>query len=698
MAQSECIDEEVDSYPPSIPQRNPLREYSSYQAGRRLTKAVNDNNGTVLSSSVTPTTFTNTEWRLEATQNEPLNNSSVQEYQSLSLDNKHSTATMIERGKGKETLLSSKTTQSAPLLRLQEKTSLANTKSSLTDGLKRYPAYFDHGNPPDLHDDSGRQARRHEIDDAMARIRNSLDISDTLTSILSCDRDIVKVGRAEEGNEDARVEAWLQRGAFDAQAPESDCASKLRRSTAVSITTRPQALTIFPPASPVTGMREYASPLSPMDNGRDAYGNYIPTNTRDYVGTPLSPNSSKLQSILEDASGLSKSSVPSLRGGGGWWNNLGISQAGKQPGLSEQKSSPRVAPPTLGITAESLRGEGTVGSQCQLGRLGNDGKDLQSGHVPPRPTVPSHGQSSVRVDDDWSDLTDIEKEFIPPQTSKQWELSANAQFGSVQNRRKGNIRTPTPSAPTSPGRIRTQRDVTLGQLTAPSSSGYPPSCTDPRAGTMGDSSVPRRPLFHIEKPSSPLSEASYRPRAQKRWYKDHTARSPPRLPLPPPPPPKSSGPARDINSSVGEMSTGRYWQERPPSEAESYDDGACELQSLQLGESVSVTGYAPQSDVPRVAIPQQVDRIRPKDFEAQQLDAQVRFRPKCMDIIMRYNAECSRDKRALQLGEMSLETYQRQNEYLVRNVNNALQHSAERAGYVVSFQHSNSFSIGSHSS
>lgn len=57
--------------------------------------------------------------------------------------------------------------------------------------------------------------------------------------------------------------------------------------------TRAPTLSPFPPTSPTTGMREYtplASPSlftgrlhSPLDNGRDVYGNYIPSKTRDYM-------------------------------------------------------------------------------------------------------------------------------------------------------------------------------------------------------------------------------------------------------------------------------------------------------------------------------------------------------------------------------------------------------------------------------
>ncbi|KAH5474661.1 hypothetical protein HBI31_190500 [Parastagonospora nodorum] len=675
MALSKCIDDEVDSYPPPIPRRHPLRQSSLHQASRAPTRV------NVLLSSMTPSALPKPDVCPNDTRHEPVGASHTQTSQDIYLDNGQAVTTTFERAKVKANIPSNDTLRVAPARRAEDNVSLASTKSSLTDGLKRYSSFFRRRNTPILPEDNERQARQHGIENAVAKLRQSMDISDTLSISSYGNGDAVTQVIAEYEHEDTRVEAWLQRGAQDAQAPESDCTSAMQSTPATPTLQRPRALTIFPPASPVTGKREYASPLSPMNNGRDAYGNLIPTNTQDYFDTPLSPTPSKLQSVAEGTTGVSKSSLPSLRGGGGWWNNLGIYQAGKHPVLAEQKSNTNLGDSVRKIAAEISKGKGPIDIQGQsLSRLENNGEDPQVRHASPRITAPSHGQSSVRVDDGWSEPTDLEIERLPPQTSKRWEPSANAQFGSVQNIRKDTLRTQTPSSPISPNQIDFQRDAALGKLTTSYGAGIRSLLANTTPSVRNDFGPNyRKPMFPVARPTSPVSQSNYSARPQKRWDNDQITRSPPQSPLPPPPP-HSTGPANNFVNSAAEIATRKYWQECPPSEAGSFDEIAYELQSLQLGESVSVAGrvYAPR------AVPiQQANQTRPDNFEERQKEALVRFLPLCRKAMSEYNEHYSKYRSALQNGNMSIQSYDAHMGYLASNIEKSLIHSSKTSGYVI---------------
>jgi hypothetical protein len=678
MAQGECSDDEVDSYPPPIPRRHPLRQTSLHQASRASTKF------NIILSSMTPSTIPKPDIGPNDARHEPVAASYTQVNRDTDLSNEQTAATTFEPAKVEEKMPSNDTVRVAPAPRAEDNVSLASTRSSLTDGLKRYSTLLRRRRPPILSDGSERQARQRGIEDAVAKLRRSLDISDVL-SISSYDNgDSVTQIIAEDQDEDKRVEAWLQRGAQNAQAPESDCMSAIRSAPATPTRQRPRALTIFPPASLVTGKHKYVPPLSPMNNGRDAYGNLIPTNAQDYFETPLSPTLSKPQSVAGSATGVSKISLPSLRGGGGWWNNLGIYQAGKQPVLAEQKSNPNLGGDARNIETKTSKGKEPINVQGQSSdHPENNNENPQIGRAPPRTTASSNGQSSVRVDDSWPEPTYMKIERLPPQTFKRWEPSANAQFGSVQNRRKDTLRTPTPSSPVSPNQINFQRDAALGKLTTPYGAGIrsPVANTTPRVHNEFDP-ISRKPMFPIARPASPNSQSSYSARPQKRWDNDQITRSPPQSPLPPPPPPPhSTGPSGNVVNSAADIAMRKYWQERPPSVPGSFkNEVSYELQSLQVGESVSVAGraYAPRS-VPL----QQFDQTTPETFEERQREALTRFRPMCRKVMSGYNENYSKYRNALQNRTMIIQSYNTHMDVLARTTEEALTHSSEVSGYVV---------------
>lgn len=685
MAQSEIPDEYVGSPPPYIPLRNPLGGDLWYQASRRLTRAISDNNDNISPSSIAPTASSNIDHATDDAQDDFVSALYVQADHPSGPGDEQSSATKLEEAKMKHKIYLGKTSMSVPALELRDNISLESTKSSLAYGLKRYSPVLGQSDRPTFKSDSVRQAKQHDIEEAIARTRRSLDISDTFSANSSYDEAIRRESIVEEKEEEARIEAWLKLGALNTQAPESDCASQLSKATSVSIPQKSHALSLFPPTSPKTGRREYASPLSsqlsPMNNGRDAYGNFIPTNTRDYFAAPPSPSLSKLRPIVEDAREPSKNSVPSLRGGGGWWNTMGIGQAGKEPSAMEQPGIPTPPGSHHNDPAQYLKArESADGPAHVLRRVDADTSNTRSGGTYGESVAVTKNPISLELEESWSDESDHEIfENTTHRSSKQWEPSANAQFGSVQGRRKTNLRTLPPSPPS---QTYKQDIAAYGQTSTPTMSSRRPSRNDERGSDSSESQpIPRLLFVAMEKPQSPLSDVSYSPRTQKRWNRGPASPPPSRLSLPPPPPPKVTKTMSEAADSVGAMRVYKYEyeHERPRSPAESYEDQAWELQSLQFGESVSVAEWAP-----RQVVPPHVPQTRSENFEAEQREAEIMFRPLCQNIMLEYNAETSRINRGLQLGELSPEQFKRQADHLSQNRENALQYSARIQGYVVS--------------
>ncbi|KAL5120531.1 hypothetical protein ACEQ8H_001549 [Pleosporales sp. CAS-2024a] len=514
--------EDVDSHPPPIPRRNPLRDDSRYMTQEWFSKTRNENNATVSSTPQAPNASTSTSLVPGNTRDQ---SAGVSTHADLRPSQENSIATTCNRMDLRSQKSSDRATESAFTSHTESRTSLASTKSSLSDSVKRYSALLYYSDTTTSHNESKKLARQREIEEAMARIRRSLGISDTLSTIST----------TEDEEEDARVETWLQLGAYRTQSSETECATTVYRPSTVSVPSSHPPKTL-PSISTLTEQRGYASPISPMNNGRDAYGNYIPTNTQDYFATLSSPTSIKVLSTASSTTGVMKEPAPNLRGGDGWWNSLGVYQAEKQPSLTGEKST------------SNLRGD-------------------------------------------------------------------------------------------------------YNQIIAGSS--------------KNESSVD---LSH--------------PRIGKRWHPEPTTRSPPQSPLPPSPPPRYAVPVSNLASSIGAMTARKCWQESLPSKAESYDDVTHEVQSIELRESVSVSQWRPQHS-PLVSPMQSVDGTRSEDFKVQQMQALMLFRPQCQDIMMRYNTHMSKDRMALESGQMSLDTYNKQTEYLVRNMENSLKHSAEESGYTM---------------
>jgi hypothetical protein len=522
-------------------------------------------------------------------------------------------------------------------------------------------------------------------------MRSNYSQSDSLTSISSYSG---APERCNTGEEEALVEAWLERGSVVIPPPQSDCTSQSSKSRDFTPKKRHRLLTIFPPTSPLTGKREYASPmspLSPMNNGRDAYGNYIPTNTRDYFAIQSPPVSPVLQPIFEETPPRKLSSMPYLRGGGGWWNALSSGQIRKEPSVkastAKRESSHRNTP------IQTLGDVSSVGDQHEFSRkLRANGGGSQVEGLSTSANATTNDKALNVVEDDWSDESDHDIFDAHHQhVSRQFEPNINIQSGNVQERRWGR---PNDSAALSPGhRFLTTNDTGYEFKELSGRDDRRP----PRIDTMTDLESdlntaqgglnPPMPIVNTgTRPESPVFEISYGAREQKRWNRG-PATGPPAAPaMLPSPSLQGKHSVSEVISFVKPLLISKHTHERLPSPAELYDDEAWELQSLQFSESVSLAGRSPRH-IPRESHTRQhIGQLSLAEFEASQKATQARFRPLCQDVMTRFNAEISRLDRVRHLNEMSPEQHKVHVDWNAENKNKALKHSAETSGYLVSSQ------------
>jgi hypothetical protein len=568
-------------------------------------------------------------------------------------------------------------------LREEDKISLASTSSSLTSGLKRYSSLLNlRGNTTSVHQDDERTRKQSEIEQAMARIQSSLDLSEALTSISSYDGAPVDWPIVEAEEDDSRIEAWLQRGVIDTPLPESDRTFQPERAQNFTTTKRKPALTISPPG---TGRREYATPLSPMNNGRDAYGNYIPTNARDYITAPPTPITSaprvtSASRIAEDQprQRLKQISRPNLRGGGGWWNILGIE---KELLGTEPPCLPGLRGTRHSTSVPSLKSKYSMGNQDHApSRLGGYGGDLrEAGSAFGRKVSTTNGRTMAQVDDDWSDESEpVIVDISEPGRSRRTEPIADGP-GYPRVRDHSKIPLPLSPRPRSP----TQNFMAYKHPIDPMHNNQKSTYSGATIRTVNEYDPPVRPFAAAQTVESPRSGVTHGSRAHKKWNNGPATGPPMDTAVPPPVPPKESKPLSQVTTSLSDFSFLKTRYERTDSPVESYDGHAWELQSLQLGESVSVAGHGPRHDCREVLGMQQPSNLSPEEFKAAQLRGQVEFRPLCQDIMIRYKAELSRLDRALTLDQMSPEQYDMQMKWNTDNKDKALRYSAEQSGYVV---------------
>ena len=152
----------------------------------------------------------------------------------------------------------------------------------------------------------------------------------TMTHTLRCADARSPSPRYDSENMEARVSAWLAKGLLSPTLQPVDSRGSANRDYS---SLKPVPLSLFPPTSPLTGKREFAPsdclvprpvcPLSPLDNGRDVYGNYISSNKLDYLMAQSPPISYDIRKKASDqSSGISGSYSLMARLRGGGWNGL----------------------------------------------------------------------------------------------------------------------------------------------------------------------------------------------------------------------------------------------------------------------------------------------------------------------------------------------------------------------------------------
>jgi hypothetical protein len=513
----------------------------------------------------------------------------------------------------------------------------------------------------------GKAKGGSEAGRASRKQRSSYDGSVSFTTISSYDGDTATISATPDFNEpESKVEAWLQRG--KSQAPLSDSGSTSQPSTqqpSMPPTTR-HALSIFPPTSPKTGRREYlppTAPVSPMNNGRDAYGNHIPTNIRDYGTAQSSVSSPILCPIAEEMTSHSMS-MPYMRGGGGWWNPL---NTGKELSMTEQPNTPwRPELPQRRNPGHSYRETFTMGHPASHTRL-DEGSSQAIGSM--RAATSTEDRARVAIDD-WSDESDHDERLFKPNIGGQSLIQQSTLYSNTEL--------------TVVARFH---DKSYGLLAALAKENHLPSRDS--ISTLDTELDPesRRFLATIERPVSPFSEISFDPRAHKRWNQGPATPPPGQAAVPPPPPPKPAKSMSAVNSAIGMSSIAKHRYDYPQSVAQSYDGDTYDLQSLrslELGESISVAGRPRRQN--DFAARRQGIQVTRKEYEAIQRAVQVEFRPLCQDVMSRYNADMSRTRRAYESDHISAEQHKVQVEFNEKNKMNALKHSADQSGYVVSVQ------------
>lgn len=530
------------------------------------------------------------------------------------------------------------------------------TSSGITDGLKRYSAYLGLSSrrAPEYGDEALRKQK--EIYHAMTSMQHNLDSSE-----LGGHNGASAPKRNTAEDREARMVAWLDRGksvvppsGFDRSGNASTDAHVKKSHTHPART-----LSLYPPTSPTTGRREYTSPLSPLNNGRDVYGNHIPTNTRDYFTAKTPPTSLSLK-----PGGINKQNqeqVPRLRGGGGWWNNM---QAGLGRGGKEQEQSPPSMQEAKGKEPAAVDHSGHHSPYEHRSildrRLGRTQNLVVSAALPPAPHNGTYGISNLQSRDGPNPL------LVHP------ALRPAAARNTLENiwEHTNQSNTFTRNASTSP--------------------------------------VP------------PISEASTSPRLEKKWKRE-PATGPPvgRAPQPPvedvryprsattkiPIPisryvrnphdayPVPNDPRRThelIDSFPATPSILGSPSRRSPSPVNTIDDDRWDLQSLQVGESISVAGrYKPEyytTSRPTHFFPtarRPGNEPTQDEIEAWVANANAKFRSRAQEINTPYNAEVVSLQRAQQLGQISHEHYVRQSRQVEEKKKRELRQAAQETGYAV---------------
>lgn len=322
--------------PPSIPIRSHLRNGSAYQQKLRAIKSTPMNPESAPSFLVPQTLFKELDCALTETQQRLVSavlegKNMVGKRESICWDSGQESDTMTERRRTDETL------RDFCFSEVGSEVSYCDDHlgpSRLDPSKIHWTASDTYGQ----HTMGGRSEglfEQIEVQGCVPSLRGSRDGTTFAThmSHASCSDNTSPISDCSVEKMDAEVSDWLARGFL---SPGSDEPGSPRQATSNSnrpFPPRHVRLSLSPPISLSTGNREYTPPGSPfartacpvslLNNGRDAYGNYIPSNKRDYF-TAKSPSTSPIVHAIPGSQNSSEqaSSSPIVRLRGGGWNGF----------------------------------------------------------------------------------------------------------------------------------------------------------------------------------------------------------------------------------------------------------------------------------------------------------------------------------------------------------------------------------------
>lgn len=560
-----------------------------------------------------------------------------------------------------------------------EAPSRTSTSSSFTDGLKRLSASNHSTTLYGPRREGEEAARQRHIDDAVVkfrRARDSLDASETAES----DENPSPTNDSDE--EDARVERWLQKGALGPSGAE--CGSQRSiTTTAVAERDRP-ILSVVPSLRTSVVRRDHATPLSPLNNGRDVYGNLIATNPHDYFTSQSPPTSPPLRPITEDLDESKSVSTPSLRGGGGWWN-MGFGQSAKEPFIRKSRKSESGS---ISVPASVMQSKSSLfvhSAAVDESRVA--GRNPFPGGI----HAGAKGQSAVATDGEWS-----EEESDQASLDSDGRRQSNLLFyGGGTHPDDASRRQSTASST-----VDDPQAQVISEEQEPSNNMFPyplrpvvSAAAKEHLNARWASKQPRK----VDEGHKTTSEVSYESRLEKRWNRAPSMAPVTRVPPPPPQDVATASSSSYGKSRVKEQYAYEYGRDgasipRPINpdpymslapQDHIYDEDGWDIQSLELGESVSMVGGPRRNREVPVLVPP-VPQISAEEYKARQLEAQAAFRGLCQDIMSRYNSEMSWIQRQIQLGNLLPSRGEVHKNELDRNRIKALRRSAQECGYVVS--------------
>ncbi|KAF1849872.1 uncharacterized protein K460DRAFT_350011 [Cucurbitaria berberidis CBS 394.84] len=325
MAHDPLIGEPPET-PPPLPARSPLRDNPHYKCRRRWFQAEMIDECTNPSSPVSQAIFDELGLELEDTQHRLV--TAIYESNKVhSLQgSKHPREGMLDAENGTLSKRSEDDECTALEFLTNEAEAEANWSNNLSTGSRKWSKTSSAYNQSIKEDQE-----EHTIlgDEHLKRLPSSHcdGSSEPSTATSSFEGGCaLSWTHSTEVDEDARAEGWLARGLPNAKLPAAEQSRQFSRDR---YDAKYRALSPFPPVSPRTGNREYdlstnsftppTCPVSPLNNGRDAYGNYISSNIRDHFaapcppGSPTPPHLSQNQRILEQGE-----QQPQVHLRGGW--------------------------------------------------------------------------------------------------------------------------------------------------------------------------------------------------------------------------------------------------------------------------------------------------------------------------------------------------------------------------------------------